>query len=262
MHRGRRTHATFKRVAGTIHLLNLPSADVKLTLKRSDEAQARPVQGTNLPVGEGTYTITARASGYTEKSVTVQIVAGEAKNVDMTMTRERAAAQPPVQLPSVKTGTIADFENAAEWTTEGEYSVHKGGNTVLYGRSPTSGTFAFRMALLNGKRLQWYVNYVDGKNYVLYQMDKKNFFRHDVVNGKNDKSKYIKVEHGLDKQSVYQFQIDVSANGITHSLYDGASWKAIDNYSGAGRNLAAGKFGLLIPGKDVFGLSNFRYQPK
>ena len=68
--------------------------------------------------------------------------------------------------------------------------------------------------------------------------------------------------HGLDKQNSYQFQIEVNQNTITHSLYDGASWKVIDSFNAAGRNITAGKFGLLIPGKDVFGLSNFRYQPK
>jgi len=249
-----------ERAAGTIQLQNLP-ADAKLTLKRSDEAQARAVQGASLTVGEGTYTITARAAGFTDKSVTVQIVAGESKNVDMTMVRERVAEKQS-SGPVVRAGTLADFENAKEWYAEGEFTAHKGGNTVLYGRTPVSGTFTFRMALLNGKRLQWYVNYVDAKNYVLYQMDKKYFYRHDVVNGKNDKAKEVKVEHGLDKQSVYQFQIDVTANAITHSLNDGAAFRVIDNFNNAGRNVAAGKFGLMIPGKDVFGLSNFRFQPK
>ena len=247
------------RAAGTIHL-NLSPADARLTIKRSDDPQARPSQGSTLNVPEGTYTITARANGFVEKAVTVQIVGGETKNVELVLARERVVAAPPP--PTVKIGTIADFENAADWYTEGEYSMHKGGNTVLYGRTPMNGTIGFRIALVNGKRLQWYLNYTDPKDYVLFQMDKKHFYRHEVVNGKNDKPKEIKVEHGLDKQTSYQVQIDVSSNGIVHSFYDGASWRVIDNFNGGGRNLTAGKFGLLIPGKDIFGLSNFRYQPK
>jgi PEGA domain len=245
-----------ERAAGTIHL-SLTPADARVTVKRSDEPQGRAMQGSNLNVAEGTYTITARANGYVEKSVTVQIVGGETKTVDVALTREREAVQQ--QVPTVKPGTISDFENAAEWYTEGEYTMHKGGNFVLYGRTPVNGTFTFRMALVNGKRLQWYVNYTDSKNYVLFQMDKKHFYRRDVVNGK---SQEFKVQHGLDKQTSYQFQIDVSQNAITHNLYDGASWRVIDTFNAAGRNLTAGKFGLLIPGKDIFGVSNFRYQPK
>ena len=245
-----------ERAAGTIHL-NLTPADARLTIKRSDEPQGRAMQGSNLNIAEGTYTITARANGYVEKSVTVQIVSGETKTVDVALTREREAVQQ--QVPTVRPGTIADFENAADWYTEGEYTMHKGGNFLPYGRTPVSGTFTFRMALVNGKRLQWYVNQTDSKNYVLFQMDKKHFYRRDVVNGK---SQEFKVQHGLDKQTSYQFQIDVSQNAITHNLYDGASWRVVDTFSAAGRNFTAGKFGLLIPGKDVFGLSNFRYQPK
>ena len=248
-----------ERAAGTIQL-TLSPADARTTIKRSDEPQARPLQGSTLNVPEGTYTIIARANGFVEKAVTVQIVGGETKSVDLTLVRERVAAAPPP--PTVKPGTIDDFENAPEWYTEGEYSMHKGGNTILYSRTPVNGTIAFRIALINGKRLQWYVNYTDPKNYVLFQMDKKHFYRHEVVNGKNEKSKEIKVEHGLDKQTSYQVQIEVNPNAIVHSLYDGANWRAIDNFNGAGRNLTAGKFGLLIPGKDIFGVSNLRYQPK
>ena len=247
-----------ERAAGTIRL-NVTPPDARLTLKRSDEPQGREVQGSSMSVAEGTYTISARANGYVEKSVTVQIVGGETKNVDLTLTGERVAASPP-PAPAVKPGTIADFENAAEWYTEGEYTLHKGGNFVLYGRAPVNGTFSFRMALVKGKRLQWCLNYTDSKDYVLFQMDSKYFYRRDVVNG--NKLPEAKTPHGLDKQTSYQFQIDVNQNAITHSLYDGASWHAIDSFNAAGRNLTAGKFGLLIPGKDVFGLSNFRYQPK
>ncbi len=249
---------TLERAAGTIHV-NLTPADAKLTVKRSDEAQARPAQGNSLNVSEGTYTIIGRAAGYQEKAVTVQIVGGETKTVELALVKDRVVVQQ--QAPTARAGTIDDFENAGEWYSEGEFKAHKGGNTILFGRTPVSGTFTFRMALLNGKRLQWYVNYVDAKNYVLFQMDKKYFYRHDVVNGKNDKSKEVKVEHGLDKQTSYQFQIDVNQNSISHALQDGGGFRSIDNFS-AGRNLTQGKFGLLIPGKDVFGFANFRYQPK
>jgi hypothetical protein len=245
-----------ERATGTIRL-NLTPADARVTVKKSDEPQSRALQNPTVTVTDGTYTFTARANGFIEKSVTVQIVGGETKNVDLALTRERVAQQP--KPPAAKPGTIADFENASEWYSEGEYSVHKGGNFVLYGRTPVNGTFAFRIALLNGKRLQWFFDYTDSKNYVLFQMDKKHFYRRDVVNGK---SQEFKVQHGLDKQNNYQFQIDVSQNTIVHSLFDDGSWRVIDTFKAPNRNLTGGKFGLLIPSRDIFGLSNFRYQPK
>ena len=245
-----------ERATGTIRV-NLTPPDARLSIKRSDEQQGRGAQGSSLSVGEGTYTLTARANGYVEKSISVQIVGGEIKSVDLTLAKEREAVQ--AQTPQAKPGTIADFENAAEWYTEGEYSLHKGGNFVLYGRTPVKGTLAFRLALLNGKRLQWFFNYTDSKNYVLFQMDKKNFFRREVANGN---SQEFKVPHDLEKQNSYQFRIEVNQNLIVHSLYDGASWRVIDSFHAEGRNISAGKFGLLIPGKDVFGISNFHYQPK
>jgi hypothetical protein len=45
-------------------------------------------------------------------------------------------------------------------------------------------------------------------------------------------------------------------------VHNGAKWVDLDAFSVPGRNLAAGKFGLYIPGNDVFGLSNFRFNPR
>lgn len=232
--------------------VNVLPANAQLLVRKADESTPRPASGNPLTLGEGTWVITGRAANYTDGSVTVQLGAGESRNVDLALTAIQAA-------PVKRAGTMAEWEQPGEWLPQGGWAVHKGGNYVLYKIAPPNGTFTFNIALLKGRRLQWFANYMDAKNHVLYQLDKKHFFRREIINGHSTE---YKVPHNLEKQDSYTMQVDISPGSIRHQLHDGTRWMELDAFSVPGRNLAQGKFGLYIPGNDIFGLSNFRFSPR
>jgi hypothetical protein len=245
------TEVALERASGALRL-NLSPADARVTIARPGE-QPRAVNETVLSVPEGSYTLVARAPNYAEKSVAVQVVAGETKVVDLQLTPQKAA---PVVL---KRG-MSDWDNPAGWTKDGNWFVHRGGNFVTFRPSPVLGSFVFTASLRRGGRLQWFLARADDKNYVLFQMDKKNYYRHEVVNGR--RKELQKVAHKQENQDYWTLQIDVTANSVVHKLHDGERWTVLDAWSEPGRNFSSGKFGFYIPGNDQYAISNFSYSPQ
>lgn len=231
--------------------VNVKPANAQVLYRKSDETQPRPATANPINLGEGSWIIIAKSPNFIDGTATVQIGAGENKSVDITL-------KEAPKVVTKKAGTMLDWEQPGEWVKQEGWEQHKGGNYVLYGITPVNGTFTFNMALLKGRRLQWFAAYTDSKNHVLYQLDKKFFYRRDIVNGKSSESK---VPHDLDKQESFTIQIDVTPSAIRHQLHNGSRWVEIDSYSKAGANLTEGKFGLFIPNNDTYGLSNFRYNP-
>ena len=117
-----------------------------------------------------------------------------------------------------------------------------------------------RLTSIAGRRLQWAVDIQDARNYVHFQLDRKNFIRREIINGRDHNE--FKVEHKLPDTKNYSVQIEVTPTVVKTFLLDGAEWRTIDSWSTNSRNLTQGKFGLVIPGGDIFGLTNFRFIPK
>ena len=212
-------------------------ADAAVTLTKAGEAPLKVTSGSALTLPPGTYTLSARTADNLTRTSTVEVVAGQSKVVDLQLG------------PS----GMSLWDNPSGWKPEQGGFVHKGGDFVLYGASPTSGTFVFSAMLQKGHRLQWVLNYVDAQNYVLFQMDENNFYRSVLRNGQ--KSDEAKVPFKSEKKSFRTVQIHVSATEIDHQIKSGSSWVALDKWGGA--NLSAGKFGFYIPGNDQVALSSF-----
>ena len=104
------------------------------------------------------------------------------------------------------------------------------------------------------------VDVQDARNYVQFQLERKNFIRREIINGRDHNE--LKVEHKLPDVNNYSVQIEITPNVVKTFLLDGSEWRTIDSWSTNSRNLTSGKFGLFIPGGDVFGLTNFRFIPK
>ncbi|HYM12455.1 MAG TPA: protein kinase [Bryobacterales bacterium] len=241
-----------ERAVGTVRL-NLSPAESRVTLARGSEAP-RAITDTTLTLFEGSYTLTARSPGYADRTVTVQIAAGDNKAVDLALSKQKAA-------PAVTAkGGMGDWENAGSWARDGNWFVRRGGNFELYKITPVSGSFIFTAALRHGRRLQWVVNYTDDKNYALFQMDKKFFYRIAVVNGKH--TELVKSPHGMNKQDYFTMDVSIAAGAVITRLHDGEKWITQDEWKEPGRDFTAGKFGLLIPGSDQVALSNFSFNPK
>jgi hypothetical protein len=185
--------------------------------------------------------LTARIADSVTRSSALEVVAGQSKSIDLALS------------PS----GMSKWDDAASWKPDKNGFVHKGGDFVLYGVSPTSGTFAFSVMLQKGHRLQWVANYIDPNNYLLFQMDENNFYRTIMHNGQ--KSDEVKIPHKSEKKSFRFMQIRVTPNEIVNQTKEGDAWVVLDKWTAAGTNLAAGKFGFYIPGNDQVILASFSF---
>src|SRR5580692_9542063 len=216
-----------------------PEAVVSLT--KNGEAPVKVSSGSSLSLAPGTYTLTARIADSVTRSSALEVVAGQSKSLDLALS------------PS----GMSKWDDAASWRPDKNGFVRKGGDFVLYGVSPTSGTFAFSVMLQKGHRLQWVVNYIDPNNYLLFQMDENNFYRTVMHNGQ--KSDEVKIPHKSEKKSFRFMQIRVTPNEIVNQTKEGDGWVVLDKWTAPGSNLAAGKFGFYIPGNDQVILASFSF---
>jgi hypothetical protein len=142
---------------------------------------------------------------------------------------------------------------------------HKGGNFLPY-KLPSHGTYTFTVQLLKGGNIfrgghiRWYVDYVDPKNYGLFEIDKKTFWAKEVTNGKSKDRE--KTQHGVDNEKSFTIQVDVAPDHVVHRIKNGETWLTLDSWTEPGRNFSDGKFGFFIPGNDEIAISDFKFQPK
>jgi tetratricopeptide (TPR) repeat protein len=193
----------------------------------------------NLPAG--TYTLTARTAERFTRTSTLEVAAGQSKTLNLSL------------APS----GMSKWDDPGGWKHEKDSFIRTGGDFVLYGAVPASGTFGFSAMPAKGHLLQWVFNYSDPKNYVLFQMDDKNFYRTVIRNG--EKRDEIIVPDKDDKKSFRTLQIRVSPTEIVHQIKHGDSWRVLDRWTQPGVNLSLGKFGFYIPGNDQVALSTFAH---
>ncbi len=215
-------------------------ADAQVTLNKTGEAPTKVMSGGALSLPAGSYILTAKTADNFTRSSTVEVTAGQSRSLDLAL------------APS----GMSRWDDPAGWKQEkGSYS-RKGGDFVLYGLTPTTGTFVFSAMLNKGHRLQWVLNFTDANNYILFQMDDNNFYRTIVKNGQ--KTAETKIPHkGGGKKSFQTLQIRVGSNEILHQIRQGNNWVVVDRWTPPGGNLTLGKFGFYIPGNDQVTLSTF-----
>lgn len=139
--------------------------------------------------------------------------------------------------------------------------ARRGGNFVTFGAQPVQGVFEFKVGRLRGRRLEWFVNLRDQRNYSLFQLEKKTFYRKDVVNARTiDLAKVT--EQRLESESEYTLQIEITATSVTHRVQRGGKWEVLDSWNESGRNFTAGKFGFRIDSGSQVGLANFTFRPR
>jgi hypothetical protein len=242
---------------GTVHITRSPGA-AAITYKRDNEAQPHQLNGAQVDLPPGNYTFSARAPGFTDRTEHIQVSAGGQFNVDLTLAAIRIAPPPP------KVGGMADFEDPSGWTRDGEAWLHKGGNFLPY-KLPSKGTYTFTVQLLKGGNIfkgghiRWYVDYVDPKNYGLFEIDKKTFWAKEVTNGKSKDRE--KTQHGVDNEKSFTIQVDVGPDHVVHRIKNGNDWLTLDSWTEPGRIFSDGKFGFYIPGNDEISISDFTFRP-
>ena len=197
--------------------------------------------GVPLNLAAGTYTLTARTAERFTRSSTLEVVAGQSKTLDLAL---------------APTG-MSKWDDPGAWKPERDSFIRKGGDFVLYGVAPASGTFVFSAMPVKGHLLQWVLNYKDPKNYVLLQMDDDNFYRTVIRNG--EKTDEIKVPDKGDRKSFRTLLIRVSPTELVHQIKHGDSVSVLDRWTQPGANLSLGKFGFYIPGNDQVAVSSFAH---
>ncbi len=197
--------------------------------------------GVLLNLGAGTYTLTARTAERFTRSGTLEVIAGQSKTLDLSL------------APS----GMSKWDDPGAWKQERDSFVRKGGDFVLYGVVPGSGTFVFSAMPGKNHLLRWAFNYIDSRNYVLFQMDDNNFYRTVIREG--EKTDQIIVPHRIEKKSIRTVQVHVSPTELVHQIKNGDTWTVLDRWTQPGGNLRLGKFGFYIPGNDQLTLSSFAY---
>ena len=252
--------AVLAAATGTVRLTRTP-ADASVIYRRADETQGHELKVNQMDLPAGNYIFTARAAGYTDRTERVQIGAGETHPLELALAKVVAAPPPPP-----KNFGIGDFEDPNAWSKQGDVWSHKGGGVIPY-KLPTNGTFTFTVRLLRGGslfrggRIRWAVQYVDGKNYALFELDRKTLASKVIEGGKTfDRGKF---EHGLnDKDMSYTVQVDVAPGQLVHRIQNGENWLVLDTWKEPGRKFNEGKFAFIVQGGDEIGLSDFKFVPR
>lgn len=247
---------------GIVKLTRTP-ADAAVVYHRADDTQMHELRENQLELAPGTYVFTARSPGFTERSERLQVNAGETHPMELALAKIVAAAPPP---PPKAAGGMADFEDPSAWSMQNGLWTHKGGGFIPYKLSP-NGTFTFTIQLLHGGnllrggRIRWASQYMDAKNYDLFELDKKYLSSKVIIAGKiYERDKH---EHGLgDKEKSYTIQIESGPERLVHRIQNGDNWLVLDTWMELGRDFTQGKFGFLVQGNDEIGLSDFKFAPK
>jgi serine/threonine protein kinase len=214
-------------------------ADAQVTIAKAGESPTKVTSGNALSLAAGSYTLTAKTADSFSRSSTVEVIAGQSKNLDLSFAPDG----------------MSKWEDPAGWKQDKGSFVRKGGEFVMYNLSPTSGTFVFSAMLAKGHRLGWVLNCTDANNYILFQMDDNNFYRTVIHNGQ--KGDEVKIPHKNEKKTFRTILIRVGPSEIVHQIRQGDSWVVLDRFSPPGSNLSLGKFGFLIQGNDQVALANF-----
>jgi serine/threonine-protein kinase len=216
-------------------------ADAQVTLTKSGESPVKVSSGAPFNLPSGAYTLAAHTADNFVRTATLELTAGQSRSLDLAL------------APS----GMSKWDDPSGWKQENGVFVRKGGDYILYGVTPTSGTFIFSAMLTKGHRLQWVVNYTDPNNYDLFQIDENNFYRTDIRNGQ--KTSEAKIPHKSDKKSFRTLQIHVSPTEVVHQIKQGNAWFVLDRWTLPGTNLSSGRFGFYLPGGDQISLASFSH---
>ncbi|MGH9496159.1 MAG: hypothetical protein ACRD3B_14265, partial [Candidatus Sulfotelmatobacter sp.] len=234
-----RADAALEAAPGELKITYAP-ADGQVTVTRSGDSPVKVTSGGDLSLPAGAYTLSARMPDGFVRTSTLDITGGQSRTID-------------IPAPN----GMSRWDDPSAWKQEKGAFTRKGGDYVLYGVTPSTGTFVFSAMLTKGHRLQWVVNYTDPNNYDLFQMDDNNFYRTDIRSGQ--KTSDAKIPHKGDKKSFRTIQVRVSAAEIVHQIKVGDAWVVLDRWTQPGVNLSAGRFGFYLPGGDQVSLAGFNH---
>lgn len=246
----------FKRPPATLEVTL--AANMSITVMRGNQSVGHLAASGKLSLEEGTYSVIVRNPNGTETTHSVTVAAGETR---------------PFDLRSSADSNSMD-QWTASWTRQDQWFQRKGGGNILYKMPHPSGSIMFTVKMHHGHifsggpHLRWVVNFIDDKNFILYEMDNKYLYRTETEDGK--KLPTEKFPHNIPSNAQFlNLNIQVSPKVLLqrYSLQDNV-WKTLDNWDrsapslnkGKGRNFTEGQFGFYLPGNDEVEVSNFSFE--
>jgi len=148
--------------------------------------------------------------------------------------------------------------------------VRRGGGSVLYKSSGSPGVYSFTVTLaagggvFRGKSLEWVMDYHDDRNYVLFHLDKNDFRRIQLINGK--RTELVKKPHGLSMVDSLSatVQVEVAARGSHRQ--PGSQRRPVGGAGFPGRrpsaNFIQAASASSLTARMRCNLSNFSFTPK
>ena len=254
------TEVTFKHAQGTLDVTLSPNMAV--TVLRGKQEVGRLTTSGKLPLEEGTYAVIVRSPNGSENTQTVTVEAGVTRPFDLRISSDS-------EIMEQWTG---------KWTKQDQWYQRKGGGFILYKGQRLSGNVRFTVKLPHShifsgsQHLRWVVNFIDDKNYLLFELDNKYLTRTEVVDG--NKQAPVHIKHSIPNNAPFMhLDIQISPNVLLqrYSLQDN-DWVTLDNYDRSGatptlyqgkaRNLTDGQFGFSLPANEGVELSNFNFAPQ
>ncbi|MCP5117563.1 MAG: PEGA domain-containing protein [bacterium] len=254
-------YANLEMAEGTVVFqVEPPSASVLVEPRRTEikvetKRHSTVPQQSKLPVGQ--YNLTFSAPGYESMPITLELVDRETKSVpiELELVKVKAPERP-------KPSGMERFP-AEGWIEKDGWRTRRGGGFVLYDRDPAAGTITFTIRPPAGNILrrqppvEWLCGYKDEKNYVLFRVDGKHFYRFVAQNGAP--SQLAKIPHGLNSKKDSGIKIKLGPNSVVHTFTVDGQEKPLDSWTKSG--VLTGKFGFHVPGNSELRIKGFRYVP-
>jgi serine/threonine-protein kinase len=220
-----------------------------LSIRREGDDAAKTISEGTSPMNEGPYTITASAPGYLDVSQPVRVIAGQTTTTAVVLKPVAAKVEKPKGI------ALGDWEKTGGWEKDGPYLSRKGGGIVFAPSAGEAGHYAFSAKVIKGKRLEWFVNYVDERNNVLFQLDDDHLTATSVVDGSK---KTIKVPVRVNKEETVSVVMDIGDSSVSVNVAQQDRKFPASLATGH----AAGKFAFRVPGKDEIELNEFHFVPR
>ena len=224
-----------------------------LSYRTTEEQTSHPFQLPEMTLQPGRYVITAEAPGYEQAVRTIDVSSGESQSLLL----ELAAVKPQMRVMDPK-----DWDKP--WTQAGDWFMRQGGGFALYSASPSAGTYQFTLRPKDtwgpfaSPKVSWVAAYTDPRNYVLFEIDDRNYSCADYRDGKRT-LRVAKRPHGL-KANSYAVRLYVEPARLVVMLMAGdQEYKILDDWSEEGRQFGAGRFGFYSPGSDQVWLAHFTF---
>jgi hypothetical protein len=218
--------------------VNVVPPDAEVTIALQPGGTPQPFRKPSMPLPDGSYLVSARAQGYSNKSEGVVIHPGQPAQVSLALTK----------IVTERGMNPADWDGV--WSREEQWFVREPGGIILH-KPSFWGTVQFDVRTReagwpSNPRVRIVTNVADARNYTLIEIGKDDYQLFEVKNGNRVKQKELPLRVA---NRIYSVILTLDANRTSIRINNSFS----DDFGGG-----SGRFGFLVDGKDKIYLANFK----